>query len=373
MQEDVLSLCTKYTDLSGEDILFLKNFAAGLSAVAGLGGADVFLDCLCRDGESAVVVAEARRTDGFSLYQDAVVGKLALPENEPGVFRAFKTGNVCRELRAVTQENVPVQQNVAPLFNGNGRLVAVLIRESNIRDQLDKNRKYEEVTQTNQRLQETLASMERQTDHRALDAQYLSVQLREMNHRIKNNLQMISSMMSLEARRCKDAEAETILSKNVARILTVASFHDILSTLGDGSDVELKPLLDKVTDCVKTCIPEDGRRIEIIVSGNDMAVPAATASALMIVVNELLTNSVRHAFPGRSDGRIDIRLLNNPPYRSVVVSDNGIGMPEDPAGRGSLGLSIVEATVKDKIRGVFSITSGLQENSGVTARIDFTI
>ena len=369
MQENVISLCSQYTDLPAEDQTFIKNFAAGLPAIAEISGADIFLDCLCRDGNSAVVVAEARRTDGHSLYQEDVVGKLAFPDNEPGVFRTFQTGKACRELRAVTQENVPVQQNAAPLLNENGQLVAVLIRERNIREQLARNRKYEEVTQTNRRLAETLASMEEQPSADISESQYMAGQLREMNHRIKNNLQMLSSMMSMEARRCGDAKAETILSKNVARILTVASFHDMLSTLGEGSDVAVRPLLEKVIECVRTCIPEDGCRIGFSVSGDDLIIRSTQASPLMMAVNELLTNSVRHAFPGRETGSIEIRMLNNPPYRSIILTDDGVGFAAEAKNQRSIGLSIVDATVRDKLKGVFSISSGLY--GGVSARIDF--
>ena len=369
MQENVLSLCSEYTDLSEEDQIFIKNYAAGLPAIAEISGADIFLDCLCRDGKSAVVVAEARRTDGHSLYQEDVVGKMAFPDNEPGVFRAFQTGKACRELRAVTQENVPVQQNAAPLYTESGKLAAVLIREQSIRDQLAKNRKYEEVTQTNQRLQETIASLEEQPSADAAERQYMAVQLREMSHRIKNNLQMLSSMMSMEARRCGNAEAETILNKNVARILTVASFHDMLTTLGAGSDVFVRPLIEKVTQCVRTCIPDDGCDIDFVITGSDLTVSAGMAAALMMAVNELLTNSARHAFPGRETGRIEIKMLENPPYRSILIADDGIGFDSDAGNVRSLGLSIVDATVRDKLKGVFSISSGM--NGGVSARIDF--
>ena len=372
MQDSILSLCSEYTDLPQEDGLFIADYAAGLPAIAEISGDDIFLDCLCRDGNSAIVVAEARRTDGRSLYKEDVIGKLALPEKEPGVFRAFATGYSCRELRAVTQENVPVQQNIAPLKNRDGKIVAVLIRERNIQDQLAKKRKFEEAAQTNQRLQETLASIGRQEAPDVYSNHYLTVQLSEMSHRIKNNLQMVASIMNMEARRCSNTEAEAILNKNVARILTVASFHDMLSTLGAGSDVSVIPLLSRVIGSVKACLPADGCRVEFIISGSDLVVSADLASALMLVVNELLTNSVKHAFTGRDSGKVEIHLQNDPPFHSLVISDNGIGLGGDIKKHGSLGLSIVEATVRDKIKGVFSISSGLYGKSGVIARIDFT-
>lgn len=373
MQEDVLSLCAEYTDLTPEERRFVRDFAIGLSSIAELGEADVFLDCLCRDKNSAIVVAEARRTDGLSLYREDVVGKLAFPENEPGVFKAFQSKEPCRELRALTQENVPVQQNAVPLFGENGKLVAVLVKENSIQEQLDRNRKLKEVTRTNRRLRETIASMGEPAVPEEQESRYLALQLREMNHRIKNNLQMISSMMSMEARRCGSPEAEDVLNRNVARILTVASFHDMLSSLGAGSGVEVKMLLDRVVECVRTCLPAEGCRVEFSVSGSDMVVPAGLAGALVLAVNELLTNSAKHAFPGRENGRIEVLLLENPPYRSIVVQDDGVGFEGDIQKRSSLGLNIVEAIVRDKIKGVFSLSSGVDGTGGVRARIDFTV
>ncbi len=372
MQEDIQSLCTEYTDLSEEDQLFIREYASGLTAIAELSGADIFLDCLCRDQKSAIVVAEALRKDGNSLYQESVVGKRAEPEKEPGVFHAFETGNTCRELRAVTQENVPVQQNATPLYNQDGRMVAVLIAEKNIQDKIARNQKYERVSRTNERLQKTLKSLEQQETYAEdYSLQYMNVLLREMNHRIKNNLQMLGSMMSMDARRCQSAQARSILNKNVGRMLTVAAFHDMLSKQKAGSSVELKALLESTVDCVRTCIPPEGCQVDFVITGNDMVVSADLARALLLVVNELITNSVLHAFPGREHGRVEILLQENPPYRSLIIRDDGVGFSADVSEQRSLGLSIVEATVRDQIKGVLSISSGLYGSDGVSIRIDF--
>lgn len=370
MHEDILALCRKYTDLPPEDLQLIGGYASDLAAISELCGADVFLDCLCRDGSGAVVVAEARREDGTSLYQEDVVGKLALPENEPGVFRAFRSGKPSRELRAVTQENVSIQQNAVPLFNKAGDVIAVMIREKSIQERLDYNRKYEEVSQTNQRLVETLASLGGQEQGDVPASQYLPVQLREMNHRIKNNLQMIASMMSMEARRCGNEQAEAVLNKNVGRILSVAAFHEMISTLDAGTQVGLKPLIRRVTECARTCLPSDSCQVEFVITGSDQMVSAELAGALVLVMNELITNSVKHAFPGRDRGRIEICLKENPPYHSLIISDDGVGFDGDMAGQASLGLNIVKATVRDKIRGVLNISGGMY-GAGVSVRIDY--
>ena len=372
MHEDILSLCRKYTDLSPADQELTARYAAELPAIAELCGTDVFLDCLCRGGSEAIVVAEARRRDGTSLYQEDVVGKLALPDKEPGVFRAFRTGKPSRELRAVSQENVPVQQNAVPLFNEAGDVFAVMIREKNIQERLDYNRKYEEVSQTNQRLVETLASLGGPDSSDVFSSHYLAVQLSEMNHRIKNNLQMLSSIMSMEARRCGNAQAEMILGKNVGRILAVAALHEMMSSPNAGTEVELKPLIRRVAECALTCLPSDECEVEFDITGGDLTVSAELAGALMLVVNELITNSVKHAFPGRDRGRIEIDLKENPPYHSLIISDDGIGFEGDIEKQASLGLNIVKATVRDKIKGVLSISSGIPGSGrGLSARIDF--
>ena len=108
-------ICQEQTFLSAEDIFRLEQVESQLTLMAELTGADVFIDCMTKDG-AVMVVAQARPSTLGSAYQQDVVGKFAQPENEPAVFQALQTGAPARDIKAVTQENQSVRQDVVPIL-----------------------------------------------------------------------------------------------------------------------------------------------------------------------------------------------------------------------------------------------------------------
>ena len=127
-------LCWTHTALDSDQVDLLEGVAASLQYMADLTGADVFIDCLDRAGETAVVVAHARPSGIVSAYQRSVLGQAALREKEPAVYHAFRSGMVVRDLKAVTQEDQTVRQDAAPIRDRGGKVIAVLIREKDVRD-----------------------------------------------------------------------------------------------------------------------------------------------------------------------------------------------------------------------------------------------
>ena len=124
-------ICQEQTSLNAEDISRLEQVESQLTLMAELTGADVFIDCMTKDG-AVMVVAQAKPSTLGSAYQQDVVGKFAQPENEPAVFQALQTGTPARDIKAVTQENQSVRQDVVPILNGEGKCIAALIREKDI-------------------------------------------------------------------------------------------------------------------------------------------------------------------------------------------------------------------------------------------------
>ena len=366
--QEVERLCETYTDLSAADIALVLDYAARLQTMAELLDTDVFIDCLVKGGQEAVIVAEAHPRSGRSLYKEKTAGKMAVPENEPGVFATFQDGLAFHALRAVTQENISVRQDVAPICGENGRIIAVLIKEEDVTASLSRSRKYESMLQTNIRLQEALERLEQ--DGEDLETQnYALVQLKEMNHRIKNNLQMIASILSMEARRCKNEEAKELLQKNVSRILTIATIHDILNQRDLCGTLALQPLVRRLAESIASFADSEGQHITVEVGGENLEVAADIAVALALVVNELLTNSFKHAFPGRKEGKIRILFQSSPTGYTMLVQDDGIGFREDMETPPRLGLQIVENTVRDKIKGTLRVHT--EANHGVSVCIEF--
>ncbi len=153
---NIEKLCKKYSDLSLEDIRILEKLSGVIQTIADLTQADIFIDCITRDPDVAVVVAEAKPRTARSLYRFSVVGKLALRKNEPAVIRTLQTGLPTIGMRGVSQEGVPIKQSVVPITSKSGWTIGTLIMEQDITEQVFQEKKVKDLIETTEQLSETL-------------------------------------------------------------------------------------------------------------------------------------------------------------------------------------------------------------------------
>jgi len=190
--------------------------------------------------------------------------------------------------------------------------------------------------------------------------------IREIHHRVKNNLQTISSLLRLQARRMQSAEAVDALEESVRRIAAIALVHETLAQDADGDDDEVL-FLDIVRPLVRTV--EEGlvspdRPVDFEISGDGGRLTGALAMPLAVVLTELLQNAVDHAFPPalRSDGErcvVLVRLENDTERVVLEVLDNGAGVPADfSLAEPGLGMSIVQSFVCGDLRGDIEVQAG---------------
>lgn len=347
-------ICKEKTLLDERDILTLEDLERQLPLIAELTQADVFIDCLISDRQ-AVVAAQARPASAESIYEKTVVGEDALAEKEPAVFHAARIGAPVRDIKAVTQENRAVRQSVVPIRGWAGYVVAVLIQETDISRDLRREKKLEALSKSYEEAAPSLRS------ERVESSEVTT--LREVHHRIKNSLQLVASILNLQARKYRGSEVEKILTENVGRVLSIAAIHDILTQdQGRFDRVSGLSILNKLGSGLRTFVPE-GKDIQIEVGGDDVVVSASQASSVALVVNELITNALEHAFETTDHGHIRVSFCKGTLFHTVTVTDDGAGFPPE-ADRGErMGLRIVEATVRDKLRGqlhVHSDSSGTQ-------------
>ena len=137
----IRELCWTHTALTDDQVDLLERAAAAMQYTADLTGADIFIDCLDREGKTAIVVAHAKPSGVISAYRRTVLGQAALPEKEPAVYHAFRTGMVVRDLKAVTQEDQTVRQDAAPIRDAGGRVIGVMIREKDISSTVTREKK----------------------------------------------------------------------------------------------------------------------------------------------------------------------------------------------------------------------------------------
>jgi two-component sensor histidine kinase len=188
--------------------------------------------------------------------------------------------------------------------------------------------------------------------------------IREIHHRVKNNLQTISSLLRLQSRRSHSEEAQRVLSDAVRRIRTIALVHETLSreASDDVAFVEIvRPLLRLAEDSLQS--PD--RPVRFRVEGDGGKLPSGVATSLAVVLTELLQNAVAHAFHDRSEpGHVVVLLEHDDRRLTVTVVDDGTGVPEGFSieQTSSLGLTIVRTLVTTELGGAISVSAGSAED-----------
>lgn len=187
--------------------------------------------------------------------------------------------------------------------------------------------------------------------------------IREIHHRVKNNLQTVSSLLRLQGRRVSESAAKTALDEASRRIRSIALVHEVLSRDG-GDDVALDDVVHPVVQMVRGALMDPDRPVTITMDGDGPVVPAETASSLAVVLTELIQNAVEHGFPHGDNAavgepRVKIEMRTTKTQLTVRVIDNGIGLADDfdidvdPG----LGLTIIRTLATADLGGTFTLES----------------
>lgn len=182
------------------------------------------------------------------------------------------------------------------------------------------------------------------------------VLLKEVHHRVKNNLQIISSLLSLQLGRVEDAAIVQLLRESQNRIRSMALIHERLYRSGDISRIDFGTYVHNLTSYLVRSYPSTRSTtkiritIEGVLLGVDLAIPCG------LIVNELVSNSLLHAFPDGREGEVDVEMSTNESVARLTVRDNGIGLPKGFNIRNAttLGLQLIE-TLVDQIDGVIEV------------------
>lgn len=460
-------LCEVHTHLKEEEIAYLEVLAGFLPLIAEMVDADIFIDCITRDPDAAIVVAEANGK--HSMYKDTVVGQLAYRKNEPAALRTLDIGIPTFELKAITQEDITVKQNVVAIRFRN-QVIGVLIMERDVTRDYEEKKNMQILADTAEQLAQALMIQNAQSTHAnnitnfvadgilildqtghiiycnpsaqklyetlgyrdsligmhfdnvVLDSSKLreikergyleieevvigklvlnikysmmkqnkedvglvvhirditevvnkekelilkSVAIREIHHRVKNNLQTIASLLRIQSRRITDEHAKKAFTESINRVLTIAVTHELLAQNGV-DDVDIKDILMNLVKGAMLFSNSMNFQLNVEVRGDGFTINSEKATSIALIVNELVQNCVEYAFIGRKEGQILITIEKGAYISKVTVEDDGIGFQNDQVKMGSLGLSIVEQLVKDKLKGDFKLQS-----SGEGTKIEF--
>lgn len=186
--------------------------------------------------------------------------------------------------------------------------------------------------------------------------------MQELNHRVKNNLALVEAMIGMQMRRQSAIDGSELR----ARVHAISEVHDLLYQAGGDSQVDLVTLIEQISRS-PAIIPEERSITVNFRHGGPLRLRPDRATPLALIVTELLTNAVKHAFPESGAGEIDIALEKSDADIVLIVSDNGIGLPE--RAERSSGLAMVRA-FSQQIGGTLEVVSG--EGSGAQFTIRFS-
>ncbi len=184
------------------------------------------------------------------------------------------------------------------------------------------------------------------------------VLLREIHHRVKNNLQMVSSMLYLQSRGLADSAALEILKESQGRIRSMALIHETLYRSGNLARVNMSQYISSLVSSLWASYDSAGRLVSIETHVADVDLSIDTAIPCGLVVNELLTNSIKHGFDSTGGKiRVELSKLSDSEYE-LIVEDNGVGLPPglDIDRCSTLGLRLVKSLV-EQMQGTLKISN----------------
>lgn len=169
--------------------------------------------------------------------------------------------------------------------------------------------------------------------------------LKEIHHRVKNNLQIIMSLLNLQADKVEDQTALDAITASRGRVKSMSTVHEILYQNDNLKHINLKEYVPSLCDHIKKLYTHSDLKISIKYNIDDIEIDLKTAIPLGLILNEIISNSCKHAFLKRDEGSISIRMIKYEDSINLSVKDDGIGIntqDQQSSERDSLGMQLIE-------------------------------
>jgi PAS domain S-box-containing protein len=360
------------TDPEAKQTTDVSAFTVTRSAQLALGGPQLGEDSFRRvvewapsamvmiNGDGVMVLVNAQTEQMFDYQRQALIGQpveMLVPERYRSHHRLFRAGffgdpkprpmGVGRDLAGVRSDGseFPIEIGLNPIDTEAGAMVLASIIDITER------------RRAQQRLEDALREK--------------TALLNEVHHRVKNNLQVVTSLLNLQADHAADAKLRAILTESCGRVKAMALTHQLLYERKDFSRIDLGDYLQRLVQSIRATYRATGGRIALQISSPPDGVYLDLESAIPcgLLVNELVTNSLKHAFPGERRGTIEIRLYENEAKQICFsVADDGVGLPDQAVleQTSSLGLQLVPLFV-EQLHGTLDV----ERNNGTLFRVSF--
>ncbi|MCF2150826.1 PAS domain-containing protein [Desmonostoc muscorum LEGE 12446] len=196
------------------------------------------------------------------------------------------------------------------------------------------------------------------------------VLLKEIHHRVKNNLGIVSSLLQMQCRRTQDPQVTAILRDSQNRIASIALVHEKLYRSDDLADIDFAQYIPDLTTHLFDSYNVSSSQIKLTIQVDNASLDIETAIPCGLIINELVSNALKYAFVGNREGEIEVKFYQESECTLIlIVRDNGIGLPEnfDSKKAKTLGITLVQGLVK-QLRGKLEIDC----HQGTQFKISFT-
>jgi PAS domain S-box-containing protein len=302
------------------------------------------------DEQGKIVIVNSQTERLFGYERDELIGEAAeklvpaLPRDVQASPNPRPRG-AGEQLTARTRDGreFPAEVSLSPLVTDEGTLVISIVRD------ITERRRAEEMVRASLREKEAL--------------------LREIHHRVKNNLQVTTSLLRLQAASVGDPRVAEIFSEAEDRIRSMALVHEKLYQSTNLSRIDLGDYIKSLGDLLIRSSAIARANVTLDVGGSQVFLGIDTAVPCGLIVNELLSNALKHAFPGSRPGRVAVHVDRLNGDVSIRIDDDGVGLPVtfDAAQTGTLGMKLLQALVQ-QIDGEVTIES---PGRGTSVKVTF--
>jgi two-component sensor histidine kinase len=197
------------------------------------------------------------------------------------------------------------------------------------------------------------------------------VLLKEIHHRVKNNLQVVSSLLYLQSKKIKDKEVENMFVECQNRVKSISLIHEKLYQTNDLTRIDFEKYLRSLVHHLFKSFELKRTNIKLRIKAENVFLTMDTAIPCGLIINELVTNSLKHAFPSSNEGEISIEVTYHADNKfTLIVKDNGVGIPKDLNinNTDTLGFLLVQSLAR-QIEGNLEVV----RQNGTEFRITFSI